>query len=128
MKEFRVTLTQRAGELSRVTALLSEHGINLRSIAGIADGGHALVCFVPDDVAAMRTTLTEARVQFQEEELLTEIMENEAGAIADLAARLGDAGINLHSLYVLTRDEPLVEVGFTVDDPKKAKKVLSGHA
>ena len=124
MREFRVTLTHRAGELARLTQLLSDKGINLRSVVGIADSHKAHVCLVAQDVAAMKAALEEARMPFTEEEVLSEIVENEPGEVAGLTARLAEFGVNLHSLYILARDGPMVELGFTVDDPKKAKKAL----
>src|SRR5262249_39985950 len=126
MKEFRVTLTQRAGELARLTALLAEHGINLKSVAGVSDGHKAMVCLVVEDVAAMRDALAKARMPFVEEEILSELLENEPGKIADLTSKLANSGVSLHSLYILAREGPLVEIGFTVDDPRRAKKALAG--
>lgn len=124
MKEFRVTLTHRAGELARVTALLGERQVNLKSVAGMSDGNKAILCLVADDPAACRSALQDGQVQFQEVELLSELLENEPGQIADLAHRLGEAGVDIQSMYILARDEPLIEMGFTVNDPKRAKKAL----
>jgi hypothetical protein len=126
MKEFRVTLTHRSGELARVTQLFANEGINLRSVAGVSDGHKALICLVAEDVARARAALEGARVQFVEAEVLTELIEDDPGEVAALAGRLADAGVNINSLYILARDTPLVEVGFTVDDAKKAKHVLQG--
>lgn len=124
MREFRVTLHQRPGELARLAELLSRRGLNLRSVSGLADGGKAIICLVCDDVAGLRTALEESRIQFEEAELLTQLMEDRAGEISKLASRLAQAGVNLTSLYILTRESPLIEVGYTVDDAKKAKKAL----
>ena len=124
MKEFRVTLTHKAGELARLASLMAEAGVNLKSMAGVAEGNKAFLCLVGDDVAALRTALESARIPFQEHELLSELLENEPGQIADLCNRMAAAGVNIDSLYILGRDEPLIEVGFTVDDAKKAKKAL----
>ncbi len=126
MKEFRVTLTHRAGELARVAALLAERRVNLKSVAGISEANKAILCLVADDAAACRSALEDARIQFEEAEILSELLENEPGQIADLAQRLGDAGVDIQSMYILARDEPLIQMGFTVNDPKRAKKVLSG--
>jgi hypothetical protein len=124
VREFRVTLHQRPGELARLAELLSRRGLNLRSVSGLADGGKAIICLVCDDVAGLRTALEESRIQFEEAELLTQLMEDRAGEISKLASRLAQAGVNLTSLYILTRESPLIEVGYTVDDAKKAKKAL----
>ena len=124
MKEFRVTLTNRAGELARLAQVLAEHKINLRSVAGVSEHNKAEICMVVTDVAEMRSALEGARMPYVESEVLSELMEDEIGQIAELTTRLSEAGVNLKSFYILARDNPLVEMGFTVDDPKKAKKVL----
>jgi hypothetical protein len=124
MKEFRVTLTHRAGELARVTALLAERQVNLKSVAGVSDANKAVLCLVADDPAACRAALQDGQIQFDEAEVLSELLENEPGEIADLAHRLGEAGVDIQSMYILARDEPLIEMGFTVNDPKRAKKAL----
>jgi hypothetical protein len=126
MKEFRVTLSHRAGELARLVQLVAEQNIDLRSVAGIAEGNRAQICLVVTEVAQMRASLEAARMPFEESEMLSELLEDEPGAIAELTARLGEAGVNMRSFYILARDNPLVELGFTVDDTKKAKKVLQG--
>ncbi len=125
MKEFRVTLTQRAGELARLADLLANASIDLRSVAAISEGNKAHICLVVTDVAATRGVLEEARMPFEESEVLSELLEDDVGQIAVLTSKLGNAGINVKSFYILARDNPLVEIGFTVDDPKKAKKALA---
>lgn len=124
MKEFRVTLTHKAGELARLCELLASHELDLRSVAGMSNNNHAEICLVVEDVAAMRSVLTDARMQFRESEILSELMEDTPGAVADLCTRLANANVNIESMYILARDTPLVEMGLTVDDPKRAKKAL----
>jgi hypothetical protein len=124
MREFRVSLTNRPGELARLTDVLSTQSINLRSVAVITEHNKAIACLVLDDVTAARQAFQDSRLAFEEAEVLSEMMENQPGQLGALATRMGNAGVNILPLYVLARDEPLVEVGFTVDDPKKAKKAL----
>ncbi len=125
MREFRVTLTHKSGELARLCELLANHELDLRSVAGMSHGNKAEICLVAEDVATMRSVLTDARMQFQESEVVSELMEDSPGAVAQLCRRLAAANVNINSLYILARDNPLVEIGMTVDDPKKAKKALS---
>ncbi len=126
MREFRVSLPNRPGELARLAEIFSTKEINLKSVAVVAEGNRAIACLVAENVTAMRDTLQESRIPFAEAELLTELVENEPGVIAGLAARLAGAEVNIESLYVLARDSDLTELGLTVNDPKKAKKAL-GH-
>src|SRR5262245_4060088 len=126
MREFRISIPNRPGELARLAEVFSGKELNLKSVAVVSEGNRAIACVVADDVTGAREALQEARVPFAEAELLTELVENEPGVIAGLAAKLAAAEVNVESLYVLARDSELTELGFTVNDPKKAKKAL-GH-
>ncbi|MGI6591473.1 MAG: ACT domain-containing protein [Eggerthellaceae bacterium] len=55
---------------------------------------------------------------------LTVFMQNEEGRLAELCRTLGDAGINMHSLYLAdTEDYGVVRI--FCDTPSAARKVLS---
>ena len=53
------------------------------------------------------------------------LLENRAGELGDLAAKLSNAGVNLQAIYVIGLDGDLVEFAVGVDDVKKAKKALA---
>src|SRR5262245_42087891 len=114
MREFRVTLTHRAGEMARLTQLLADHRVNLLSVVGIAENHTAHVCLVTREVNEIRTALEQARIPFTEEEVLSDIVENQPGEVADLTSRLAEAGVDLRSIYIMAREGPMVELGFTV--------------
>ena len=52
------------------------------------------------------------------------MLENKAGELTGVAAKLADAGVNLEALYVVGLAGDLIELAVAVDDVKKAKKVL----
>ena len=60
----------------------------------------------------------------KESEVHTVLLENKAGALADVARRLGDEGVNLEAAYLTGVLDDLVEIAFVCDDPKKVKKLL----
>jgi hypothetical protein len=124
MKDFAIQLGHRPGELAGVTNALSLHGVNIKSLAAISIGGQALLRLIPDDVETARTALQAANIRFAEKELITLLLENRAGELTDVVAKLGDAGVNLEAVYVVGVAEDLIELAFAVDDVKKAKKVL----
>jgi hypothetical protein len=104
--------------------MLARKGVNLRSVAGLTEGNKATIALVGDDVNALRQALQEARIRFEENELLTVHLEDQPGQLADLTAKLSNAGINLTSIYVLGREGSKVQLGLTTDQVPKAKKVL----
>ncbi len=124
MKEFRISLPHRPGELARVADSLARNGVNLKSVAGFAKGNESILSLVGHDVNALRGALQDARIRFEELELLTVEMDDEAGQLAALTAKLGDAGVNLTSVFILGRSGSKVQLGFTADPIAKAKKAI----
>jgi hypothetical protein len=124
MRDFAVQLTHRPGELARVANELAKTGVNIKSLAGIAIGNQVQVRLIADDVEAARSALRDANIRFEECELVSVLLENQAGELAGLAGKLSDAGINLQAIYVTGIEGDLVELALAVDDVKKAKKLL----
>jgi hypothetical protein len=124
MKDFSIPLTHRPGELARVTNALSLAGVNLKSVAAMTVGHQALLRLIPDNVEATRHALEQANIRFDEHDVATVMLENKAGELTGVAAKLADAGVNLEALYVVGLAGDLIELAIAVDDVKKAKKVL----
>ncbi|MBN1421924.1 MAG: hypothetical protein JXP34_24340 [Planctomycetes bacterium] len=124
MKEFRVTLSNRPGELGRVSTALSRQGVSLKAVAATSAANQVVVHFVGHDVTAIRAGLESASIPFEEEEVLLLLLEDKAGEIARIAAQLGEQGVNITAIYLAGRADDLVEVIVATDDVKKAKKIL----
>ena len=124
MRDFTVSLTHRPGELARVARALSRYGVNLRSVAGMAVDGQVRVRFLPDDVDAARSALEASGIRYEEHEMVTVLLENKAGELANLADKLADAHVNILAVYATGAAGNLVELALAPDDVKKAKKLL----
>lgn len=124
MKEFRVSLPNRPGELARVADFLARADVNIKAVAGMAEANKAVVTFVGHDVNAMREALQKGNFRYREVEILTVDLEDKAGELAAVAAKLGNAGVNIESIYVLGREGSKVQLALAVDNIQKAKKEL----
>ena len=124
MRDFSIPLTHRPGELGRVANALAKKRVNIKSVAGMTLGSQAAVRIIADDVDAARTALKEANITFEESELATVLLENQAGELANMADKLNNAGLNLQAVYVIGLDGDLVELAIACNDVKKAKKAL----
>jgi len=124
MRDFAIHLTHRPGELARIAHALSRAQVNIKSVAGMTVGSQGLIRIIADDVEAARKALQEGHIPFEDNEVITVLLENKAGELEDVAAKLGNNGINLNALYVVGLEGDLVELALSVDDVKKAKKVL----
>jgi hypothetical protein len=125
MKDFTIHMTHRPGELADVANALSLKGINIKSLAALNLGHQALLRIIPDDPAAARDALRDKNIRFEENEVVSVLLENKAGELTGVSAKLAEAGLNLEAIYVVGLAEGLIELAIAVDDVKKAKKVLS---
>jgi hypothetical protein len=124
MRDFAIHATHNPGELARITNALSLASVHIKSMAAIAIGNQGLIRIIPDDVESARNALQNANIRFEEKELVTVLVENRAGEVTGVAARLADASLNLDALYVVGLAGDMVELALAVDDVKKAKKIL----
>ena len=124
MRDFAIQLTHKPGEVARVAHALAGKGVNLKSVAAMTVHNQGVMRLIADDVEAARSALRENNIPFDETELITVLLENQAGELENVADKLAKAGVNLHALYVVGLDGDLVELALAVDDPKKAKKVV----
>jgi hypothetical protein len=124
MREFVVNLAHRPGELARVTNALSLYGVNIKSVAAMTFGDQASLHLIPDNVESARSALAASNISFEENEVAVVLLENRAGELTGVAAKLAEAGVNLQATYVVGLADDLIELAIVSDDVKKAKKVL----
>ncbi len=124
MKDFVIQLGHRPGELASITNALSLQGVNIKSVAAITLGNQALVRLLPDNVEAARHALQTSNVRFEEKEVVPVLLENRAGELTGVLAKLADAGVNLEAVYLVGVGDDLIELAIAADDVKKAKKLL----
>ncbi len=124
MKDCSIQLTHHPGDLARVAQALARRGANIRALAVVSVGDHAIARIIPDDIEVARRAFKEANIRFEESEVHTVLLENKPGELAAVTNRLGDAGINLEALYVTGITDDLIEIAIVCDNPKKAKKLL----
>ena len=124
MRDCSIQLTNHAGDLSRVAQALARRGVNIKALAGMSIAGVAMARILPDDIVVARSAFEAANIRFTESEVHLVLLENKAGALADVTNRLGEGGVNLEALYVTGITDDLVELAIVSDNPKKAKKIL----
>jgi hypothetical protein len=124
MKEFSVTLANQPGQLATLARRLSDAGAQIESLAAIAEDGDSLIRFMPDDSDIARRVLRDAGLPFEEKPVLDTFLPRTPGALADVAQRLADAGVNIDSIYLLHSNAEGLHFAVTVDDPQVARANL----
>ena len=124
-KQFTVRLKNEPGALAALAATLGEHGIDIRTIGAAAVGGHGCVVLSTNNDAAAADVLHKSHYTFTEGDVLSVGLEDRPGALAALTSRLASAGVNIISVTVLGRHQGKAELGITVDEPDKARRVIA---
>jgi len=109
------------GALARVTAAISDAGVNIAAATCVGAGGRAeLHILVRHAEAAKHSLSISALAVSREREVVVVEVDDRPGVLADLARKIAGAGINLDLVYVATRDR----VVFGSPDLEALKRVL----
>ena len=125
MNAFIVDLKNRTGELARITEAIAPKGINITGFSGATCGDNGTVVLTTSDEAATRRTLTEAKFNFKETELVVTALRDQPGSLAKIARKLADAGVNIEAAVPIGMAGADVHVAFATSDPAKAKTAVS---
>ncbi len=101
-KELVVVDTNKIGVLARISKILAEHGINIEAIAGYAKENKqdAEIMLVADDHLRASDALKKEKYKSViEREVVIVELENKAGALKIISAKLADAGIDIKHIY-----------------------------
>jgi hypothetical protein len=125
MREFSVTLLNRPGQLAALARKLADAGVNIETLAGVANDGESLLRFMVDDAEAARRTLHEAGVRFEERPVLDTFLPNRPGSLATMAEQLAAAGVNIDAIYLLHSSAEGLHFAVTVDDASAAGAAMA---
>ena len=124
MNAFIVELTNKPGELARVTEAIAQKGINIEGFAGATAGGAGAVVLVTNDEAGTRRALADAGCSSREVELVMASLDHVPGSLAAATRKLADAGINIEAAMPTGMTGDKVTVSFATDNPAKAREIL----
>ena len=123
MQEFNVSLADKPGELAEVASAVGDQGINILGCVGMGRST-ASVTMVTDDEEATTRVLKEMGRDFDVNELILTTLSNKPGALAEMATKLSDEGINIISFYIMKMEMDAADVALTTDNPSETKEIL----
>ena len=126
MMEFSMELPDEPGQLARVSEALAAANINILTICAIGRVAPN-VALVTEHVPQTKAVLDELGIEYTASPLLSMVMPDEAGSLAKFSRRLSDAGVNINSIYILSKHRGDAELVFSVDDVDKARQTLNLH-
>lgn len=124
MQWFIVEASNKPGEFARHASAIAQRGINLENVICLGIGDRGGAAFHATDEGGLRSALNEAGIAFREVSVVTAKVQNQPGAVADAAKRLGDAGVNIELIAQMGMDAKAHTVAFGVDKVDEAQRAL----
>ncbi len=125
--EFTITLENRPGNLATLSKSLGEAGVNIRALSGTVCEGKGILKMLTDDETATRARLEELELQFTVQEILTVTVPDQPGQLGDFASMLGEADINIETIFVIDNAAGFMELAIEVDKIEEAKNLPLGQ-
>jgi hypothetical protein len=121
---FIVDLKNKPSELARVTEAIAQKGIDITAFSGVTCGDSGTLALITNDEAGTHRVLTDGQWKFHTVEVIGASVGNKPGALAELARKLGKAGVNIEAAFPTGMTGGNVQIVFATDNPKKAREAL----
>ncbi len=109
MVDLVIDIENTPGALASVAAAVSDAGVNIAAATCIGPGERAEVhILVPHAEAARHSLAISHLAVTREHEVVVVDIEDRPGALADLARRIGEAGVNLDLVYIATQNRAVL--------------------
>lgn len=127
MKEIIVVAGNEVGSLADVSEALGSVGVNIEAVSAYGLDGKAVFRFITNDVTTALKALSKLPgVEIKEADTIVYKMINRPGELAKITRKLANRGVNLESLYIVSRKQEVTEVAIrpAIADMEKAREVL----
>jgi hypothetical protein len=121
---FIVDLKNQPSELAKVAEAIAQKGIDITGFSAATCGDSGAVALVTDDEVATRRALTDGQWKFRAIELVEASLAQRPGTLAEIARRLGKAGVNIEAAIPTGMAGTNVHIAFATDNPAKAREAL----
>lgn len=123
--EFEVKVGSSTRNILHIAEILAEGGVNLTTVSIEKYEGDAYIRLLTPDNEACAHELMKADMQYHTRPVLVAEVEDRPGQWAKIAKKLAEAGLEIESSYLLSRDGYKMKFVFAVDNPKKGEEILS---
>ena len=125
MKRIVVVTTRKIGVIADISTIMAEHNINIETVSATDEGGHSTVTLTTDQYDEALRALAGTEFNAVSEEAFVIKLEDRPGALAKVAERFKEAGLNIRGMHLMGRGEGYALAALTVDNPEQARELLS---
>ena len=127
MKMLTVIAEDRPGLLANITATLASAGIDILDFVGQSIGGQVVISIQAEPWRQAFRCLAEAGYRTVSHDHLLVRLDHHPGALAGLSRSLAEAGIDVQSMHIVSKDRVSCIVALETTDPERARAVLAGR-
>ena len=124
-KELTIQIEDRPGTLGKLCRALADHRVNIVALHAAPDERRTHLHLIVDQPKEAKAILLNQGLTYTETDVAQAALPHRPGELANAASRLGDANINIKSVYAgidPTTNSPLVFFGVT--DAAAAARIL----
>lgn len=125
MKQISLVIKDKQGVLAHITELMANANINITDIEAESIGEAAVIVMQVDKYDEALTILRDARYSAISEECLLVRLTDKPGALAHLARRFADAGINIRNIHIMQRDGDNSIAAVSTERSEEAMKLVA---
>jgi hypothetical protein len=122
-KEIQIQVENKPGSLARVTTALKDAGVNILALCGWGEQDKGMVMLLTDDNVSAIAALKKVGLAADEKEVVTTILPNRIGTVAEASQKLGRAEIDIQYCYFTANSDNALVV-FSTKNNAKAKEIL----
>ena len=120
MERIVIMARDEVGVLADITTTLAHANINLESINTQVNGEHGTIILSTDDTDRALIALADAGYSAVTDEAMLIRLKDEPGALARIAQRFSEAGINIRSVHILDRKDGVATIALSTSPEDRA--------
>jgi hypothetical protein len=127
MKEITIIASNDVGSLAVVAETLGSVGVNIEAISAYGTSNSAVFRVLTNDVATATKALGKLpQFRVSEAETVVYKMINRPGELGKITRKLANKGVNLESVYIVSKKQDYTEVAICpmIGDIGKTKEIL----
>ncbi len=124
MKQIRLDLKNKPGQVAEVCTALGKAGVNIKSLFGKALNSEGVFHFVTNDPDTAEDILRKSGFKPEVTDMVTMTIKDRPGELGKITREIAHKGINLESIYLLERKGDSVTIALKPAELEKAREIL----
>lgn len=124
MEEITIITENKVGVLAKISGLLGNSGVNIETISAHGLGDSGLVRLVTGDTMTAKKVLSQNGFSYRTGEILVVKLSDAPGELGKVTKKLSQAGVDIESLYILSKNKGVTEVAIKPGDLAAAQRAL----